>query len=311
MPTRPYLLLLEPLPDQTETTLAQHFTLHRFTTLADLTPIAPSIRAVATGGSYGIDPEVMATLPALEIIAVNGVGLDRVDLTEARRRQIRVTVTTDISTSDVADSAMLLLLTLKRNFTENQAYLRSGQWATNGMPPSAHSLTGLKLGVAGFGRIGQAIARRAEASDMKVAYFNRTQREKSSLPFFAELKDLAQWSDVLVVSLPAVPGTQNLINADILNALGPTGVLINIARGSIVDEKALIHALNNGIIAGAGLDVFQNEPNINPEFFTLENTVVQPHQGSATVETRSKMGKNIIDNLLAHFEGRPLLTPVI
>lgn len=311
MPTLPYLLLLEPLPEQTEAALAQNFTLHRFSSQDELTPIAGAIRAVATGGSYGISPEIMAALPALEIIAVNGVGLDRVDLEEARRRHIRVTITADISTSDVADTAMMLLLTLKRQFSANLAFLQSGRWSTEGMPPLAHSLTGLKLGIAGFGRIGQAIARRATASDMEVGYFGRHRHDDCSFPFFSELTDLAHWSDVLVLSLPAGPSSYHIINRNILDALGKDSVLINIARGSVVDEEALLEALTQEKIAGAGLDVFQNEPSINPAFLTLKNVALQPHQGSATVETRLKMGQNIIDNLLAHFAGRPLLTPAV
>lgn len=305
------LLLLETLPQQTEEDLSKYFTLHRFTSLEELEPLASSIKAVVTGGSYGISPDVMAALPSLEIIAVNGVGLDRIDLHEAQRRFIRVTVTTDISTNDVADSAMLLLLTLKRHFSYNEAFLRSGQWADGTMPPLAHSLTGLKLGIAGFGRIGQAIARRAAAADMTVSYFSTHQRENSSLLFFDNLTKLAEWCDVLVISLSASPHSHHLVNRDVLRALGHTGVLINIARGTIVDESALLEALDNNHIAGAGLDVFQGEPAINPAFFHLKNATLQPHQGSATVETRLKMGQNIIDNLLAHFNGDPLLTPSI
>lgn len=311
MSSLPYLLLLEPLPALTEEALAQHFTLLRFTSLDELSPHADSIRAVATGGSYGIAPEIMGALPALEIIAVNGVGVDRIDLQEARRRHIRVTVTTDISTHDVADTAMMLLLTLKRHFTDNQAFLLSGRWGKGELPPLAHSLSGQKIGIAGFGRIGQAIARRAAASDMDVGYFGRHRHDESTLPFFSELVELARWSDVLVISLPAGPSSYQIINHEILAALGRTGVLINIARGSIIDEAALLEALKSETIAGAGLDVFQNEPNINPEFFTLKNVALQPHQGSATVETRHKMGQNIIDNLLAYRDGRPLISPVV
>ncbi|MXV44871.1 2-hydroxyacid dehydrogenase [Saccharibacter sp. 17.LH.SD] len=305
------LLLIEPLPDAIEEQLKQHFTLHRFTTVDALQPIASEIRAVATGGSYGIAPDIMAALPALEIVAVNGVGLDRVDLKEAKRRHIRVTVTTNISTGDVADTAMMLLLALKRHLNQNERYLRDGRWPKEGMPPLAHSLGSKKLGIAGFGRIGQAIARRALASDMDVAYFNTHQRPESPLAFFPDINKLAQWADILVISLAAGPSTANIVSQKTLEALGPQGVLINVARGSIVDEKALITALKEKKIAGAGLDVFQNEPDINPEFLTLANTVLQPHQASATVETRLKMGQNVVDNLLAHFSGKELLTPAL
>lgn len=308
--TKRPLLLLEPLPEPTLRTLAEHFIIHPFTNMDELKAIAPDIQAIATGGSYGVAPEVMAALPHLKIIAVNGVGLDRIDIAEARRHNIHVTVTTDISTNDVADMAMLLLLALKRNLKNNEQFLLDGNWAAGKLPPLAHSLNGRKLGIAGFGRIGQAVARRAVASDMDVAYFNPHPRENSPLTFEPDLRKLAAWADVLVITLPATPATKHIINADILKALGRDGVLINTARGSVIDEEALLDALKNGTIAGAGLDVFQNEPTINPAFFTLENVVLQPHQASATIETRLAMGQNIIDNLLAFFSGRPLLTPV-
>lgn len=307
--TQQHLLLLEPLPDPTLATLGEHFVIHHFSTMDELEKIAPEIRAIATGGSYGVAPEVMAALPHLEIIAVNGVGLDRIDLAEARRRHIRVTVTTDISTNDVADMAMLLLLALKRNLRSNEQFLLNGSWAAGKLPPLAHSLNGRKLGIAGFGRIGQAVARRAQASNMEVAYFNPHPREGSPLTFEPSLEKLAAWADVLVITLPATAATKHIVNADILAALGKDGVLINTARGSVIDEEALLAALKDRTIAGAGLDVFQNEPTINPAFSTLDNVVLQPHQASATIETRLAMGQNIIDNLLAHFSGKPLLTP--
>lgn len=307
--TKQHLLLLEPLPEPTLAALADHFIIHSFTNMDDLAKIAPDIRAIATGGSYGVAPEVMTALPHLEIIAVNGVGLDRIDLTETKKRHIRVTVTTDISTNDVADMAMLLLLALKRNLRSNEQFLLDGNWATGKLPPLAHSLNGRKLGIAGFGRIGQAVARRAQASDMEVAYFNPHPREGSSLTFVPDLKELAAWADVLIITLPATAATKHIINADILAALGKDGVLINTARGSVIDEEALLAALKSKSIAGAGLDVFQNEPTINPAFLTLDNVLLQPHQASATIETRLAMGQNIIDNLLAHFSGKPLLTP--
>lgn len=308
--TKRPLLLLEPLPEPTLKTLSEHFTIHPFTSMDDLAKIAPGIQAIATGGSYGVAPEVMAALPDLKIIAVNGVGLDRIDIAEAKRRNIHVTVTTDISTNDVADMAMLLLLALKRNLKSNEQFLLDGQWADGKLPPLAHSLNGRRLGIAGFGRIGQAVAQRAEASNMEVAYFNPHPRTGSPLTFEPDLGKLASWADVLVITLPATPETKHIINADILEALGKDGVLINTARGSVIDEDALLAALKNRTIAGAGLDVFQNEPKINPAFLSLDNVVLQPHQASATVETRLAMGQNIIDNLLAFFSGNPLLTPV-
>lgn len=306
----PHILLLEALPSATLETLQKHFTLHNFTTKEALAPIAPHIRAVITSGAAGIAPEIMAALPALEIITVNGVGLDKIDLTETHKRGIPVTVTTDISTNDVADMAMLLLLTLKRNFRTNEDFLLQGRWRNGDLPPLAHSLNKRKLGIAGFGRIGKAIARRAVASDMEVAYFSGHERPQSPLRFEPNLTKLAEWADILVLSLSANPDTFNIVDASVLKALGKNGVLINIARGSVIDETALLTALRTNTIAGAGLDVFQNEPRIHEDFFTLKNVTLQPHLGSATLETRLDMGQNIIDNLLAHFNGQELITPV-
>lgn len=303
------LLLVESLPRPVLDQLETNFVLHHYEDVTKLGNLALKIRAIATGGGSGVPADLMAALPNLEIIAVNGVGTDAINLEEARKRGIHVSITTGLVTNDVADMAMMLILALQRQLCHNEAWLRSGQWA-QGNPPLARSLTGAKLGLAGFGHISQAIAKRANSFGMDIAYYNRHQKE-TSLNFIPDLADLAKWADILVVAVSGGPATANLINAEILEALGPDGVIVNIARGSIIDETALLDALKNRKIRGAGLDVFQNEPKINPEFFTLKNTVLQPHQASATRETRLKMGENVAANLLAHFEGRPLITPLI
>ncbi|UMM63664.1 2-hydroxyacid dehydrogenase [Aristophania vespae] len=305
------LLVLDDVKDSILETLKSHFIVHIYKDEESLKPIASKIRAVATTGGMGMmRPDLMASLPNLEIISVNGVGTDRINLEEAAKRNIAITIATNVSTNDVADTAMMLLLNLKRHFRFNEDYLYEGKWSREGYPPLAHSLEKCRLGVVGFGHIGQAIARRATASEMEVAYYNRRPRSETSYKYIPDLIELASWSDILVLAVPGCAETDKMIDASILKALGPQGVLINIARGSVVDEEALIKALEDGTIAGAGLDVFCNEPHINPAFLKLKNVTLQPHQGSATEETRQNLGQNMIDNLLAHFSGKKLLTPL-
>lgn len=300
------LLLVEPLPAPILEMLEERFTLHHFTTIDALTPIAHTIRAIATGGGSGVKDAIMDALPNLEIISVNGVGTDAINLEKAKERHIHVTITAGLLTEDVADMAMMLTLSLRRNLLANEAHLRSGSWENNN-PPLSHSLNKAKIGIAGFGHIGQAIAQRAAAFNMEVAYYNRNKKE-SPYHFIPNLIDLAKWSDIFVVAVSGGPQTAGMINAEILEALGQESVLINIARGSIINEADLLHALKEGKISGAGLDVFQNEPKINHDFFALKNTILQPHQASATFETRQKMGENIVHNLFAHFDNKPLIT---
>jgi len=307
---RPDILLIDQLPDSVIERLSSAFTLHRYENLEALRPIAEKIRAVTTGGGPGVPPDIMAALPNLEVISVNGVGTDQIDLNEARRRKIGVATTTGLLSDDVADMAIGLMLAVKRQIVTNDRFVRSGEWAKKPVRLS-HTIGGQKVGIAGFGHIGQAIAQRAAAFNTEIAYFNSRPRTESSFRFEPDLENLAAWCDILILAVSGGPRSANMVNAPILEALGPHGVLINISRGSVVDEDALISALREGTIAGAGLDVFQNEPNINDAFFTLENTVLQAHQASATQETRSAMGNLVVENLLAHFAGRPLLTPVI
>lgn len=303
------LLLVEPLPAPILKMLEERFTLHSFTSLEALAPLASSIRAIATGGGSGVKDAILDALPNLEIISVNGVGTDAINLEKAKSRNIHVTITSGLLTEDVADMAMMLSLALRRNLLFNEAHMRSSSWE-KGNPPLSHSVRGTKMGIAGFGNIGQAIAKRAHAFDMEIAYYNRHQKE-SPFHFIPTLKELAEWSDILVIAVSGGPQTAGLVNGEILNALGKDSLLVNISRGTVINEHDLLLALKEGKIAGAGLDVFQNEPKINPEFLSLKNTVLQPHQASATVETRRKMGENIVHNLFAHFDGKPLLTAIL
>ncbi|MBS0994988.1 2-hydroxyacid dehydrogenase [Gluconobacter cerinus] len=310
MSIKPDLLMIDPFPAGIVARLAEHFNLHTYSDLDQLKPIADKVRGVATGGGSGLPRPLMDALPALEVIAVNGVGTDQIDLDEARHRKIGVATTLGTLTDDVADMAIVLTLSVMRDTVLNDRLVRSGEWSRNSLPLS-RSVTGKRMGIAGFGQIGQAIARRAAAFGLELAYFNSKPRPESAVRFESDLKKLAEWSDILVLAVSGGPRSANMVDAEILEALGADGVLINIARGSVVDEAALLSALQEKRIAGAGLDVFQNEPNINPEFFKLDNTVLQAHQASATVETRTIMGNLMVDNLIAHFDGKPLLTPIL
>ncbi|MFT8803298.1 MULTISPECIES: 2-hydroxyacid dehydrogenase [Gluconobacter] len=310
MSSRPDILTIDPPPPLMKERLEKSFTLHPYTSPENLKAIAPAIRGITTGGASGVPSEIMDALPNLEVISVNGVGTDRINLDEARRRNIRVATTQNTLTDDVADMAVALMMATMRGIVTNDQFVRAGKWPSETLP-LGRSLTRKKVGIAGFGHIGQAIAKRVSAFGMEVAYFNSHARPESDFRFEPDLKTLATWCDVLILAVSGGPRSANMIDSKILEALGKDGFLINIARGTVVDEAALLNALQEKRIAGAGLDVFQNEPNIDPAFFTLTNTVLQAHQASATIETRTAMANLVVDNLIAYFTDRSLLTPVI
>ena len=252
----------------------------------------------------------MRRLPKLEIVACYGVGTDAIDLSYASAHGIRVTNTPDVLTADVADLAVGLLLAVARQITRADAYVRSGSWPKGNM----HLVTrvsGKNVGVVGMGRIGAAVARRLAAFDCNIAYFDLSQRADLAYDFVPDLVDLAARSEFLIVTLAGGESTKGMIDGRVLNALGPDGILINVSRGSIVQEPALLDALASERIKGAGLDVYWNEPNIDTRFRSLENVVLQPHHASGTTETRRAMGKLVRDNLKAHFSGAALITPVV
>lgn len=302
---KPDILLVEPLMPVIEDKLAGTYSLHRLydgEASASIEKMLPQIRAVVTGGGTGLSNEWIEKLPSLGIIAINGVGTDKVDLEFARRRGIHVTTTPGVLTEDVADMGIALLLAVLRRVPEGDRFVRDGVWSEKGFP-LGHSPKGKRVGIVGLGQIGRAFGARAEAFGMKVGYWNRSKVTDSSWQASDSPIALARESDILVVCVAATSFTQNIINADVLEALGSEGILVNIARGNVVDEDALLTALNNGTIAAAGLDVFVNEPNIRSEFFTAPNTVLMPHQGSATCETRIAMGELVAANIRAYFGG--------
>jgi lactate dehydrogenase-like 2-hydroxyacid dehydrogenase len=277
---------------------------------AFLRGLAPTVRAVASFAPLPIDGALMDALPKLELISNFGVGVDQINLDDAKRRGIIVTNTPGVLDDCVADTALALVLNTARKFPQAERYLREGSWAARGPYPLTTTVTGMTLGILGLGRIGEAIAMRAMACGMKIRYHNRTRKDVAH-PYDPDPVTLARNSDVLMVVTPATAQTQRIVNAAVLDALGPEGYLVNIARGSVVDEPVLLRYLQEKRIAGAGLDVFANEPQVPPEFFVLDNCVLFPHLGSATVETRKAMGDLQIENLRRHFAGKTVLTRVV
>jgi lactate dehydrogenase-like 2-hydroxyacid dehydrogenase len=303
---KPDILLVEPMMEMIEQRLNQVYTVHRLYDPAQSRSIEdalPRIRAVATGGGTGLSSDWIEKMPSLGIIAINGVGTDKVDLKLARSRNIDVTTTPGVLTDDVADIGIALMLAVLRYIVNGDAFVREGKWGREPFP-LGRSPKGKRVGILGLGQIGKAFGRRAEAFGMSVRYWNRSAVTDTNWKACASAIALAEDSDVLVVCIAANAATQNTVDADVLKALGGKGILVNIARGSVVDENALLAALNGGTIAGAGLDVFVSEPSIREAFFTAPNTVLMPHQGSATVETRIAMGELVLANIAAHFEGR-------
>ena len=287
--------------------LASEFTVHRYDRAKDkdglAKEVAPGIRGIATSAPEGADRALIESLPKLEIISSFAVGVDPIDLRAAKERNVAVANTAGVLTDCVADIGMALILAAMRGIVQADRYVRSGDWASKGPMGLTTALRGKKLGVVGLGRIGLALARRAEAFGMQIQYQNRRRRDDVAYPWFADAASLAAASDVLAVVVPGGAETKHMIDARVLDALGPKGFLVNIARGSVVDEPALIRALKEKRIAGAGLDVFAEEPRRPDDLAGLDNLVMQPHHGSATVETRSAMGNLMIDNLLRHFSG--------
>jgi len=269
--------------------------------------------AICTGAHTGVrtDTAFLAQCPQLKVIGNFGVGYDTIDVPEASRRGIIITNTPDVLNEEVADTALGLMIMTVREFGEAEKYLRAGRWAKEGdFPLTAGSLRDRSVGIIGMGRIGKAIAKRIEAFGMPIAYHSRNPQPDVSYRHYPKLIDMARDVDILLAILPGGPSTQGMVNAEVLNALGPNGIFINMARGSVVDEPALIDALKSRKILAAGLDVFLNEPRIDPAFLTLPNTVLLPHVGSASHHTRNKMGQLTVDNLLNYLSGKPPITPV-
>ena len=306
-------LQLCPFSSYLETALTARFELIRWFEMTGaerqtwLNQRADTVRAVVTGGHIGCGRDLMAALPSLGIVAVNGVGADKVDLDFARVRGVRVTTTPGIPTEDVADLAVGLIIGLLREIAHADDFVRAGRWV-EGDRPLARKVTGRRFGIVGLGNIGSAIAARLAAFG-PVAYTG-PRRKSVHFAFHAELLELARASDVLVLACPANEATRNLIGAEVLDALGPEGYLVNVARGAVLDETALIEALEGGRIAGAALDVFADEPHVSERLRVHPRVLLTPHIASATVESRRQMADLVLGNLDAFLNGGTLATPV-
>ncbi len=300
-----------PMMEHVMAALDRDFTLHRLWQAMDrdaFLAAAAGARGIATIGFRGADAALMDALPKLEIIACFGVGIDGVDLAHAAKRGLIVTNTPDVLNDEVANTAVALLLAVTRQVCVGDRYVREGRWLEKPMWLT-RTVVGRRLGILGLGRIGKAIARRAEGLGCEIAYHGRHEQPDQHYRYYPDLVALARDCDFLVVICPGGEATRRLVNAEVIEALGPEGVLINVARGSVVDEAALVEALVDGRLGGAGLDVFEDEPRVPEALFALDSVVLQPHAGSATVETRRAMGDLVIENLRAHFTGLPVPTP--
>ncbi|MDW8312701.1 MAG: 2-hydroxyacid dehydrogenase [Burkholderiales bacterium] len=311
----PELINIAPLPAFIKAPLAERFVLHdlygagsREARAALIAQVGPRIRGMVAFGGSKVTPEQLEALPALEIISVFGVGYDGIPVEYCASRGIKVTHTPGVLDDEVADTAVALILMTLRRLVAAHKFIERGDWL-KGQFPLTRTLVGKRVGLVGLGRIGRAIAERLVAHKAQIAYHARTPKPVA-WPYYGSVLELARHSDVLVVATPGGAATRHLIDASVLEALGPEGVLVNIARGSVVDEAALVAALEAGRIAGAGLDVFEDEPRVPEALFHRDNVVLLPHVGSATEETRAAMGRLCVENLCLHFDGRPVATLV-
>lgn len=311
--TRPDVLVMYPARPKAMAQLEAAYTLHRYDEAADkaafLAEVGPRCTAIATNGHAALTREHLAHLPALRIVACSSAGFEAIDVDALTERGVHFTNTSDALYDDVADTALMLTLAARRELIPAHAYVRSGDWGRKGMYPLLSTIRGKRAGIVGLGRIGQAIARRFEPLGLQIGY---TARSEKAVPYayHRDIAALAAWADILVLAVPGGAETENMVDRAVIEALGPTGTLVNIARGSVVDEPALVAALADGRLGSAALDVFRSEPEPDPALTALPNVVLYPHHASGTVETRDAMAQLVVDNLAAFFAGRPLLTPV-
>ncbi|CNF56716.1 2-hydroxyacid dehydrogenase [Yersinia mollaretii] len=307
------VLIIAPVMDYLTEKLEQNFTVHKLFQIADhaefLAEQGNNIKGIVTRGDIGVTNELLALLPNIEIISIFGVGTDAVDLDYTRERKIIVTTTPGVLTDDVADTALGLIIATSRRLCQADKFLRAGQWPHSSLPLSS-KVTGKRLGIFGMGRIGQAIARRAAGFDMQIAYTDTAHIDSLPYHYVPDLISLAQQSDILVVAISGGKNSAGLIDKTVFAALPNHAILINIARGSMVNQDDLIHALQQQDIGGAGLDVFAAEPNVPQALIEMENVVLLPHIASATKETRIQMSDIVFSNILAHFSGEEAPTAI-
>ncbi len=305
------ILQTQKLLDRCEQALAERFTVHKLHEAADkeamIKELSPRIRAIAGGN---VDAGLMDKLPKLEVIANFGVGYDSIDTRAAKERGIRVTNTPNVLNDAMAEITIGLMIALARKLPQTDRYVRDGKWLKGGYPLQVE-LNGKTVGILGLGRIGKEIAVRAQAMKMRVVYHGRHRQPDEPYVYYDKLTDMARDCDWLVLIAPGGKATDKIVNREVLEALGPEGYLVNMGRGTLVDEPVLVEMLQGGKIGGAALDVFEKEPNVPEALFALDNVVLSPHMGSATHQTRNKMGDLVVANLVAHFAGEPLISAVV
>jgi len=308
------LLVIGDITVEMQHRLETKFQLHDYFSATDKDALiaqqGSDIEAIATNGHDGVPDDLISRLENLKVISCYGVGYDAIDVAAAADKAILVSHTPDVLNDEVAVTAIMLLMGVARQLRVNMDWISSGDWVKLGHPPLSRSLTGLKVGLVGYGRIGQTIAEKLDIFGCEVSYHARSERSHSPHRYFGNLTEMAGECDALVVITPGGPATHQLINAEILKALGAEGFLVNVARGSVVDEAALVNALEQGIIAGAGLDVFEKEPHVPLALQQHPHVICTPHIGSATVQTRAAMGNLTVDNLMQYFSDGRVLTPV-
>lgn len=313
---KPEILQIGAYPEWDEGPLNELFTMHRYFDASDksafIQEVGSGIRGIATRGELGASRELIESLPALKVISVYGVGYDSVDLEAAKERGIKVSNTPGVLTNDVADFAITMMLSLSREIINASEWVHNGNWENKGNYPLASRVHGKRVGILGLGRIGYQVAKRMVGFDMEINYSSTSEKDNASeWGFIQDPVELAKASDFLFVTLAASAETKHIVNQEVIEALGPSGMIINVSRAANIDEEALLTALESNVIGSAALDVFEGEPKINPRFLKLNNVLLQPHQASGTYETRKDMGRLVRENLVAYFDGKELLTPVL
>lgn len=312
--TKPHILSFEKYDDWDNAPMSELFNVHRLPASGNPEELPKElrekIRAFAFKGHSSLGAAVIDSFSNLGLIANYGVGYDTIDVDYASSKGIRVTNTPDVLTNDVADLAVGMLIALSRDIVGASAWVRSGDWAKQGAYPIQRTLSGSSVGIVGMGRIGRAIANRLQNFEMDIQYFSRTPKDTPNWTYHSDIPSLAKAVDILMITVSGGPDTLQIISRDVLTKLGPDGLIVNSARGTTVDENALIELLQDKKLRGAALDVFASEPHIDPRLLALDNVLIQPHQSSGTVETRRKMGVLQRENLKAFFAAQPLITAV-
>ena len=306
---KPEILLLRAVYEPTIAVLERDYTVHKLWRAAEpeafVREVAPNVRVVVTNTTRGFSSDEFSRFPVLELVACFGPYVELIDLPAAKARNVVVTCTPDSTAEPVADLAMGLIVAVMRRISEADRFIRAGKWG-DGVFPSGREVHGKTLGIVGFGRIGRELAKRARGFDMQIVYHGPREKPVSGFRYFDDLEAMARHVDCLAITCPLTAATRNLIDARILQALGPQGFLVNVARGAVVDEPALVAALASGTIAGAGLDVFRDEPRVPQELLQMDHVVLAPHMGTSTREIREERSRKLLADLSAFFSGRPL-----